>query len=374
MPAHSLVRRLTVAMVALLVTGVTACSPPPELARLARSAGDITEPGGALVIDGEEIASPQLWTQATAQGTITLYSGYTQDTEAEVLKQFKADTGLKIKLIRLTSNRLYERLTAEFSAGQLDADVIRISDPGFVQKLSARGLFQPYQPPTATNLQDDVVFDGGNYYRTFNPVYTFGYNRAVVAPQDVPTAWNDLLDGHFSHKLGIAQVGSGGSALALTRFQREVLGDDYLRTYAGQSRVFDSIGAQLDALARGEINAGTVVVSGVNIANRENAPINFVIPEEGITSYDYYTGVASTATHLAAARVFMNWNLSKRGQQVFSDIGEYSVRTDIGSPNIRGIQLPAFDDPKVHRITQSESILNAPEDQKVWNSIFGYNE
>lgn len=374
MPDNSLLRRFTLATVTLLVAGLTACSPPPELEPLARSAGDINERGGALVIDGEEIASPHLWAQAKSEGTVTLYSGYTQDTEAEVLKQFKADTGLKIKLVRLTSNRLYERLTAEFSAGQLDADVIRISDPGFVQKLSARGLFQPYQPSTADHLQNEVDFDGGNYYRTFNPVYTFGYNRAIVDPADVPTTWNDLLNGHFAHKLGIAQVGSGGSALALTRFQREVLGDGYLRSYAGQARVFDSIGAQLDALARGEINAGTVVVSGVNIANRENAPVTFVIPDEGITSYDYYTGVASTATHLAAAQVFMNWNLSKRGQQVFSDIGEYPVRTDVDAPNIRGIQLPAFDDPKVHRIGQSDSIRNAPGDQKVWNSIFGYNE
>jgi iron(III) transport system substrate-binding protein len=374
MPSSSLIQRLVVATVAFLVAGLTACSPPPDLAPLARAAGDISERGGALYIDGEEIASPQLWTQAKSEGTITLYSGYTQDTEAEVLKQFEADTGLDIKLIRLTSNRLYERLTAEFGAGQLDADVIRISDPGFVQKLDERGLFQPYQPPTASNLQDDVVYDGGHYFRTFNPVYTFGYNRAVVDPQDAPTSWDDLLDGHFSHKLGIAQVGSGGSALALTRFQREVLGDDYLRSYAGQARVFDSIGAQLDALARGEINAGTVVVSGVNIANRENAPVNFVIPDEGVTSYDYYTGVASTARNLAAAQVFLNWNLSKRGQQVFSDLGEYSVRTDIDPPNIRGTQLPAFNDPKVHRITQSDSILNAPDDQLVWNSIFGYNE
>ncbi len=374
MPINSVIRRLTLAVTALLIAALTACSPPPELAPLARSAGDISERGGALYIDGEQIASPELWAQAKSEGTITLYSGYTQDTEAEVLNQFKADTGLKIKLIRLTSNRLYERLTAEFSAGQLNADVIRISDPGFVQKLNERGLFQPYQPPTATNLQDDVVFDEGNYFRTFNPVYTFGYNRAVVHPQDAPTSWNDLLDGHFSHKLGIAQVGSGGSALALTRFQREVLGDDYLRSYATESRVFDSIGAQLDALARGEINAGTVVVSGVNIANRENAPVNFVIPDEGITSYDYYTGVASTATHLAAAQVFLNWNLSKRGQQVFSDLGEYSVRTDIDAPNISGIQLPAFNDHKVHRITQSDSTRNASDDQKVWNSIFGYNE
>ena len=27
----------------------------------------------------------------------------------------------------------------------------------------------------------------------------------------------------------------------------------------------------------------------------------------------------------------MNWNLSRRGQQVFSDIGEYPVRSDIAA-------------------------------------------
>lgn len=43
-----------------------------------------------------------------------------------------------------------------------------------------------------------------------------------------------------------------GNALALTRFQRYVLGDEYLRRYATGTRVFDSLGAELDGLARGE--------------------------------------------------------------------------------------------------------------------------
>ncbi|NHU48905.1 extracellular solute-binding protein [Rhodococcus sp. A14] len=371
---HSLTRRLTIATGALLVAALTACSPPPEGPPLARSATSIAEPGGALVIDNEQIADPNMWSRAKSEGTITLYSGYTQDTESEVLKQFEADTGLDVKLIRLTSNRLYERLVAEYSTGKLEADVIRISDPGFVQGLNERGLFQPYQPGTAANLQKEVAFDGGRYFRTFNPVYTFGYNRALIDADEAPTSWNALLDDRWSDKLGIAQAGSGGSALALTRFQRDVLGDDYLREYSGEARVFDSIGAQLDALARGEIEAGTVVVSSVNIANNDNAPVNFVVPDEGVTSYDYYTAVASTAPHLAAAHVFMNWTMSKRGQQVFSDLGEYSVRTDIAPPNILGTQLPEFTDPKVHRISPVESISHAAEDQQVWNSIFGYNE
>jgi iron(III) transport system substrate-binding protein len=366
-------KRIVIAVAAMALAALAACSPPPEAPPLARPAESIQRDHG-LVIDGEQIASPELWVQAQAEGHITLYSGYTQDSEKTLLEQFESDTGLKVKLIRLTPNRLYERILAEFGAGKLGADVVRISDAGFVTGLSKRGVFQSYQPPTATNLREDVEFDGGKYYRTFDPIYTFGYNTALIKGDAAPTTWKDLLQERWSNKLGIAQAGAGGSALALTRFQRDVLGDDYLREYAGNARVFDSLGAELDGLARGEIEAGTVVVSSVNIAVNENAPVAFVVPAEGVTAYDYYTGLASTATNTAAAQVFMNWNLSKRGQQVFSDMGEYSVRSDITAPTIRGIQLPDFNDPRVHRITPAEAIANAADDQNAWNAIFGYNE
>jgi iron(III) transport system substrate-binding protein len=366
-------KRTVIAVAAAVLAALTACSPPPEAPQLVRPAGSIQRENG-LVIDGEQIASPQLWKQAQAEGHITLYSGYTQDSEKTLLDQFETDTGVDVKLVRLTPNRLYERIVAEFGAGKLGADVVRISDAGFVTGLSKRGVFQPYQPPSASNLREDVKFDDGKYYRTFDPIYTFGYNTALVKADDAPTTWKDLLGDRWSNKLGIAQAGAGGSALALTRFQRDVLGDQYLHGYARNTRVFDSLGAELDGLARGEIEAGTVVVSSVNIAVNENAPVAFVVPTEGVTAYDYYTGLASTATNTAAAQVFINWNLSKRGQQVFSDMGEYSVRSDIAAPHIRGIQLPDFDDPRVHRISPAEAIANAADDQRTWNSIFGYNE
>jgi len=94
-----------------------------------------------------------------------------------------------------------------------------------------------------------------------------------------------------------------------------------------------------------------------------DAPVNFVIPDEGITSYDYYTGVASTATNLAACTGLSELEPTKRGQQVFSDIGEYSVRTDAIHPISAGRNSQHSTTPKVHRITQSDSILNAPDDQ-----------
>ena len=88
-----------------LVTGIalgvalataTACSPPPERPDLARSAEEIITDNG-LVIDGEQIADPDLWTQAQAEGGITLYSGYTAVTEATVLKNFEKEEDLPVQ-------------------------------------------------------------------------------------------------------------------------------------------------------------------------------------------------------------------------------------------------------------------------------------
>jgi len=218
-----------------------------------------------LVVNGEQIADQQLWAAAEAEGSLNLYTGYTENTEAAVLKQFQADTGLKVNVVRLTPNRLYERISAEYGAERLKADVVRISDSGFVGSLSQKGVFQPYTPKTANNLHDDVVFDDGNYYRTFDPIYTFGYNNAILSKEEAPTSWSAMTDPGFEGKIGIAQVGAGGSALALTRFQRSALGDNFLDAYAAnRPRIFDSLGAELDSLARGEVQLGTTVVSAVN--------------------------------------------------------------------------------------------------------------
>jgi hypothetical protein len=44
-------------------------------------------------------------------------------------------------------------------------------------------------------------------------------------------------------KLGFAQAGAGGSAMALAHVQRDVLGDYYPRQYPSGTGVFDSLGA-----------------------------------------------------------------------------------------------------------------------------------
>ena len=84
-----------------------------------------------LVVNGEQIADQRTVGSREAEGSINLYTGYTENTEDALLKQFTADTGIKVNVVRLTPNRLFERISAEYGAGKLKADVVRTSDSGF---------------------------------------------------------------------------------------------------------------------------------------------------------------------------------------------------------------------------------------------------
>ncbi len=326
-----IIRRTGILAVAagLVAMATAACAPPPAPKEVVEPARTI-ETSNGLVVNGEQIADKKLWDAAVAEGSINLYTGYTENTETALLKQFKADTGLEVNVVRLTPNRLFERISAEYGAGKLRADVVRTSDSGFASSLSEKGVFQPYTPDTAENLQEDVAFDDGNYYRTFDPIYTFGYNTAIISAEDAPTSWSVMTDPAMNGKIGIAQVGAGGSALALTRFQRSVLGDEFLTAYAeNRPRIFDSLGAELDSLARGEVQVGTTVVSAVNLAQARNAPLSSSSRRRASRSTTTTPVSPPPPRTLNAAKVFMNWNLSLRGQNVFRELGEYSVRTDV---------------------------------------------
>jgi iron(III) transport system substrate-binding protein len=112
----------------------------------------------------------------------------------------------------------------------------------------------------------------------------------------------------------------------------------------------------------------------VNIARARNAPVQYVIPTDGVTTYDYYTGIAASSPHREAAELFMNWTMSVRGQRIFAEIGEYSVRTDVPAPVVLGTPLPDPDSPLVFRAPTDQARDRAPEDLAFWNSLFGYNE
>ncbi|MFD9866224.1 ABC transporter substrate-binding protein [Streptomyces niveus] len=354
------------------LTASAACAPPPTTAVVDLSATRVDTSGG-LVVDGEHIAGAELLAAAKKEGSLSLYSGYIENSEKQVIRAFEHDTGIKVDLVRLVPNRLAERVLSEQGAGRLGADVVRTSDYDIASRMRDAGVFRAHEVPGYDKLDDTVRYHGGEFYRVFDPLYTFAYNTVLVDKKDVPTSWKDLTEAEWKGSLGITQVGAGGSSLALTRFQEDRLGPDYLPALAGQQpRIFDSSSAALESLARGEISVATAVVSSVNIAASKNAPVDFVVPDEGMAAYDYYLGKATSAKHEAAAELFLDWNMSQRGQDVFRQIGEFPARSDVTPPNVLGHDLPTVNSGQVVRFEPKALLGAADADQRRWLSLFGY--
>lgn len=346
-----------------LLTGCGGGSDPGSDAEVETSDG--------LVIEGETLADAELFEAAKDEGSVIFYTGGSEQSEAQVTEAFTADTGISVETIRLAPNRLSERILSEQGAGKLGADVIRISGEDLTLAVAESGAFSPFEVPSEYQLTDDATYEDGLYYRSFDRVYSFAYNNQLVSPEDAPENWSDLLDPKWKGKLGIVQVGAGGSTSALTRFQLDTLGEEYLEGYAAQEpRIFDSVAAQTDALARGEISIATVPIATGYSSQEAGAPITLATPEEGMAGYAFYIGRTTSAPHPAAAEVFAKWLLSKRALAVSAAQGDYPARTDLESPTAGDLELPEAD--AIYRSTMEESIQNLEPDAEIWKTVFGY--
>ncbi|GAA3666707.1 hypothetical protein GCM10023081_01950 [Arthrobacter ginkgonis] len=354
----------------MLTASLAACGGSTETGGGVLSASAAVDTANGLVIDGETIADKDTYETAKTQ-TLSLYSSYQESAEQAYLEAFTADTGIKVELMRLVPARLSERVLSEQGAGKLTADVIRTSDYDIVDNFSKSGVFAPYVVPGTEDL-DEVVIQDGNFSRVLNVVQTFGYNTQLVSPEDAPKSWADLADEKWKGKMGISQGLSGGSVAALNRFVATELEEGYWDKVAAlEPTVYDGAGEKLTALARGEVSVATTGSASVNVAVTEDkAPMEYVVPEEGLVTFDYYLGTTASSKNVEAAKVFMNYNFSKRGQSLFAELGDYAVRADVPAPTALGRALPALDSGQVWRMPLSDAAKQSA-DAAVWQKAFG---
>lgn len=324
-----------------------------------------------LVIDGEVIADKATY-EAARQQTLTLYTGYQEANQQAFNEAFTADTGIEVEYVRDVANKLSERIRSEAGAGQLPADVIVISDYEIADALSEEGIWEPYTP-TPVEGREDLLLNDGDFVKFANVVVTFAYNTQQVAKEDAPTSWKDLLDPKYSGRIGLVSGTAGGSSVALNRFLHEKVDPNFWAELAKRNpTVYDTGGSRQQALARGELAVATAGTAAVNVAVTEDgAPIDYVVPEEGLVLFSFFAGKAATAKNSEAAEVFLNYALSKRGQRVVTQVGDYSVRTDVDPPVSLGRPLPPLDSDRVWIMPPEDEVKYGEADAERWKTAFG---
>jgi len=317
----------------------------------------------------EEFGSKELIAAAEKEGSLTYYTANFTEVEQEVVKEFnKRFPKIKVSIVRAPGGQLIQRIKTEAAAGKLAADVVDHSDRGLMKELE--DLFQDYTPPNAADYRPDALVSP-----KFWPGVTLGwaiaYNTELV--KNPPKSWADLTKDEFKgKKIGQVVGPSGGTTWTRVMFERQVLGEDYWKKQAALGIALYPSGAPLsDALVRGEVSIAPLLYNIIYTKIVEGAPAEAIFAPEGVPIIPYADGITKTSKSPNAAKLFMNWRLSKEGQA-------FAI-TKLG--NITSLkEPPAFPkgwDPKTIKVW----VPKGDEFEKLrdgwleeWNKTYGYRQ
>jgi iron(III) transport system substrate-binding protein len=324
---------------------------------------------GLPALAQNEFGSKELIAAAEKEGALTYYTANFAETEQEVIKEFnKRFPKIKVSMVRAPGGQLITRIKTEAAAGKLGADVVNHSDRGLMLELA--DLFQDYAPPNAADYRPDALVSPKLW-----PGVTLGwaiaYNTALV--KNPPKSWADLTKPEYNNKTIGQVVGpSGGTTWTRIMFEKQVMGDGYWAKQAALGIALYPSGAPLsDAVVRGEVAIAPLLYNIIYTKIVEGAPAEAIFAPEGVPIIPYADGITKTAKSPNAAKLFMNWRLSKEGQ-AFA-IAKLGNITSLKEP-------PAFPkgwDPKVIKVW----VPNFEQFEKLrepwlaeWNKTYGYRQ
>lgn len=298
-----------------------------------------------LVINGEEIASAELMAAARKERGITIFGVFPESSMAIVAADFRKDTGLGLDFVRLTTQRMHVRVTAEHASGKLEADIVDLTDLPLIQDIMDKGILaRPHKVPWFDKLPAAVKEPTGRWYAMFRPSSTVSINTSRVKPEEIPTSWIDVLDPRWQGRIGQPTIDAGGSAFTIYTFLRDRVAPDYWQRLAAlKPRVYPSIVQAAQDLARGET---ALVIGGPDSMFSQikaGAPIKVLFLKEGISAFPIAGGIAAGAKRPNAAAVYLNWVTSKRGGASITQAGAYAAHPDVAPPRPSGVEFPPLD-------------------------------
>ena len=313
------------------------------------------------------VPSAELLAAAKKEGRVVLYTANFLDTEQAVVKRFSERfPGIQIEIVRAPTGSLITRVKTEAAANRMIADVIDISDR--VQARAMIELFAPYAPPNAADYTE-VARTADRLWPRSGNAWTITYNSALVT--DPPKSWADLVKPEFG-KLGIGQavVAAGGGPFNRAMFERKVLGEDYWTKQAAlKPALFPSQAPMVDAMIRGEIAIAPLVTNLAIPLAAQGAPLKWFFAPEGVPVTVFCAGIAKGAGHPSAAKLFLDWALSREGQALMVELGSFSSL--VNAPMPPGVDAQAIkswypDDAEIERIFKSWT-----DD---WNKAYNYRQ
>ena len=211
---------------------------------------------------------------------------------------------------------LFSKVLAERSAGKYNVDVIQFSEPSTALDFQKRGGYLRYvSPQNEFYTPDHLSTPVGDYFWVGVSFAGIAYNTDKVKPADAPKVWKDVLNPQWLNGVSVKQSTSGMQFVQWYELRR-LYGDGFWKDFAKlRPRGFDSRAQLFDRLAKGDDKMCAMAeYAGFALIKDKGAHVVFVAPPDGLPAAPLLNGVVDKAPHPEAAKLFVDWLMSLRGQ------------------------------------------------------------
>jgi iron(III) transport system substrate-binding protein len=271
-----------------------------------------------------------LWDAAKREGEIVFYASMNLAEANIMIAEFeKRYPSLKVKLNRAGSEKLLTRVLAEARAKRVAADVIQTVEFS-MHILKRSGVLARHIAPS-DSLYPKNFKDEGFWTTVYYNPYVTAYNTRLVAPRMAPKTYADLLDPKWKGKITMEGTKADWFA-GMLQIMGQERGLQYMRQLAKQEpmlREGHELLAQLVAAGEGFFDIN-IPASSVDRMKEKGAPIDWIALGEA-PAIMVGIGLASQAAHVNAAKLFMDFALSREGQRLQQGFGRLVARTDLAS-------------------------------------------
>jgi iron(III) transport system substrate-binding protein len=270
---------------------------------------------------------------ARKEGQLVFYSGMPIPDAQEILSTLeKKYPFIKTTFYRATGSALVSRIQTEQRAGTHIWDVMNAT--GFEPyALVEQGYFAKYDSAERRDFPEGHKDNDGMWATMYTTPMVVSYNIKLVAPADLPKDYADLLSPKWKGRLGM-----DSSDLEWYANLRKIWGAEKARNFLEGLKRQDIRFAQGRSMLTGLLSGGEIALLVNNFlqkaieAKHKGSPVEFLALDP-VVSAAGLVGINRLAPHPNAARLFVDFVLSREGQELIVKSDRSSVRKDVaGNP------------------------------------------
>ncbi len=271
-------------------------------------------------------ASILAMSQAFAATELTVYTAVEAEDLARYAKNFnKAHPDIKVKWVRDSTGIVTAKLLAEKNNPQ--ADVVWGLAATSLLLLKSEGMLEPYKPKGVGALDKKFVDKGAtpSWVGMDAWVASVCYNTVEAAKHNLkpPKSWKDLTNSMYEGHLIMPNPNSSGTGFLDVSSWLQMFGEkggwNFMDGLHNNIARYTHSGSKPCKLAAaGEIPIGISFAFRGAKSKAKGAPIDIIVPSEGVGWDMEATAIIAGTDKLKAAQTLVDWSITKTANEMYN--------------------------------------------------------